>query len=207
MKGILGKKIGMTQVFTEKGTVVPVTIVEAGPCRVVQIKKTETDGYDAVKLGFIEVLKEKRVSKPYIGMFKKTGLPVYRFLREFRDSISDEVKVGDYVKVDLFNKGERVSVSGISKGKGFQGVMKRHHFKGGPDSHGSMFNRAPGSIGASSFPSRVWRGQRMAGHMGNRRCTVKNLTIVDVIPEQNILLIKGAIPGCNNSIVEIRKEG
>ncbi len=208
MKGILGRKIGMTQVYTEKGVAVPVTVVEAGPCRVIQIKNRSTDGYEAIKVGFIELTKEKRATKPYLGIFKKANLPAYRFLREF--DLSEELKdlkVGDFIKADLFSKGDKVAVSGISKGKGFQGVMKRHHFKGGPDTHGSMFNRAPGSIGASSFPSRVWRGQRMAGHMGNMRNTVRNLTIVDVLPEQNIILIKGAVPGANNSIVEIRKEG
>lgn len=208
MKSILGKKIGMTQIYTDKGAVVPVTVVEAGPCRVIQIKNATHDGYEAVKVGFIEIKKEKVAPKPYLGIFKKHNLPGYRFLREFNlsEDIKD-LKVGDFIKADLFSKGDKVAVSGISKGKGFQGVMKRHHFKGGPDSHGSMFNRAPGSIGASSFPSRVWRGQRMAGHMGNRRNTIKNLTIVDVLPEQNIILIKGALPGANNSIVEIRKEG
>ncbi len=207
MKGILGKKIGMTHIFTEKGVLVPVTVVEAGPCRIVQIKNTEKDGYESVKLGFIEITKEKNVTKPYAGIFKKADMPAYRFLREFDIRDKQDLKVGDFVKADLFAKGDRVAVSGISKGKGFQGVMKRHHFKGGPDTHGSMFNRAPGSIGASSFPSRVWRGQRMAGHMGNRRNTVKNLTIVDVMPEQNLILIKGALPGAKDSIVEIRKEG
>ncbi|HIJ59052.1 MAG TPA: 50S ribosomal protein L3 [Nitrospirae bacterium] len=208
MKGIIAKKLGMTQIFTEKGQSIPVTVVEAGPCIVVQVKNMHKDGYEAVKMGFIEVKKEKNLSKPYIGVFKKAGTSSFRVLKEFDiPEGKNELKVGDCIKVDIFTKGDKISVSGISKGKGFQGVMKRHKFKGGPNTHGSMFNRAPGSIGASSFPSRVWRGQKMAGHMGNERNTIKNLTIVDVIPEQNILLIKGAVPGASNSIIEIRKEG
>lgn len=202
MTGILGKKLGMTQIFTDDGKVVPVTVIEAGPCCVVQVKTPEKDGYEAVKVGFIEARKEKNLPKPFIGAFKKAGTPVFRILKEFPMT---GLKVGDMIKVDSFNKGDIVTVSGISKGKGFQGVMKRHGFKGGPDSHGSMFNRAPGSIGASSFPSRVWRGMRMAGHMGHERVTVKNLTVVDVRPEQNLILIKGAVPGAVNSIIEIRK--
>lgn len=202
MTGILGKKLGMTQIFTDDGKLVPVTVIEAGPCCVVQVKTPEKDGYEAVKVGFIEAKKEKNLPKPFIGTFKKAGTPVFRILKEFPMT---GLKVGDMIKVDNFSKGDIVTVSGISKGKGFQGVMKRHGFKGGPGSHGSMFNRAPGSIGASSFPSRVWRGMRMAGHMGNERVTVKNLTVVDVRPEQNLILIKGAVPGAVNSIIEIRK--
>ncbi|MFQ3573382.1 MAG: 50S ribosomal protein L3 [Thermodesulfovibrionales bacterium] len=207
MKSIIGRKIGMTQIYLEKGNVVPVTVVEAGPCRVIDLKDKAKDGYSAVQVGFIESRKEKGFTKPYLGVFKKKGLPVYKILREIDLPTDGEIKVGDYIKVDIFSKGDKVSVAGTTKGKGFQGVMKRHRFKGGPDTHGSMFNRAPGSIGASSFPSRVWRGQRMAGHMGNEKVTIRNLTVVDVMPEQNLILIKGALPGANNSIVEIRKEG
>lgn len=203
MTGILGKKLGMTQVFTEDGKLVPVTVVEAGPCCVIQVKTPEKDGYEAVKIGFIEVRKTKNVIKPMGGIFKKAGTPAYRILKELH---MGGLKVGDMIKAESFAKGDIVSVSGISKGKGFQGVMKRHNFKGGPDSHGSMFNRAPGSIGASSFPSRVWRGMRMAGHMGSDRVTVKNLRVVDVRPEQNLILIRGAVPGAENAILEIRKE-
>lgn len=202
MTGILGKKLGMTQISTEDGRLVPVTVIEAGPCYVVQIKTLDKDGYEAVKVGFIEARKEKNVTKPLAGVFKKAGTPLFKILKEFRIS---GLQVGDMIKVDSFSKGDKVTVSGISKGKGFQGVMKRHRFKGGPDSHGSMFNRAPGSIGASSFPSRVWRGQRMAGHMGSDKVTMRNLTVIDVRPEQNLILIKGAVPGATNSIVEIRK--
>jgi large subunit ribosomal protein L3 len=204
MTAILGKKLGMTQIFTEDGRLIPVTVVEAGPCQVVQVKTAEKDGYEAVRIGFVEERKAKRASKPVAGVFKKAGTPVYKLTRDFPMT---GLKVGDAVRSESFSKGDVVSVSGVSKGKGFQGVMKRHNFLGGPDTHGSMFNRAPGSIGASSYPSRVWRGQRMAGHMGNERVTVKNLTIVDVRPDQNLILIKGAIPGPANTIIEIRKEG
>ncbi len=202
MVGILGKKLGMTQIYLEDGKVCPVTVVEAGPCCVVQVKTRESDGYEAVKLGFIEV-KEKKVTKPQRGIFKRAGVKPYRLLREFPMS---GLRVGDMVTVERFVKGDKISVSGISKGKGFQGVMKRHHFAGGPGSHGSMFNRAPGSIGASSFPSRVWKNQGMPGHMGSGKVTVKNLEIADVKNDQNIILIKGAIPGAIGSVVEIKKE-
>jgi len=202
MTGILGKKLGMTQVFTGDGKLIPVTVVEAGPCCVVQIKTPEKDGYEAVQVGFLEERKARKIRKPMAGVFKKAGTSAFRILKEFRMS---GLKVGDMIKSESFAKGDIVSVSGISIGKGFQGVMKRHNFKGGPASHGSMFNRAPGSIGGSSFPSRVWKGMRMAGHMGCDRVTVRNMTVIDVRPEQNLLLIKGAIPGSANSIIEIRK--
>ncbi|MCS7215030.1 MAG: 50S ribosomal protein L3 [Thermodesulfovibrio sp.] len=202
MKGIIGRKIGMTQIFDEEGRVIPVTVIEAGPCWVVQVKSKQKDGYEAVQLGFQEIKKEKNIPKPLLGIFKKAGVPPCRVLREFKMT---GYKVGDKVTVEIFAKGDIVNVTGISKGKGFQGVMKRHNFAGGPDSHGSMFNRAPGSIGSSSFPSRVWKGKRMAGHMGNERVTVRNLKIVDVIPEQNILLVKGAVPGGENGILQIWK--
>jgi large subunit ribosomal protein L3 len=203
MTGILGKKIGMTQVYLEDGRLVPVTVVEAGPCTVVQVKTPGKDGYEAVQIGFGEERKAKNVTKPLAGVFKKAGTPAFKKLREFRVS---GLKVGDTIKVDSFSKGDVVSASGISKGKGFQGVMKRHNFKGGPGSHGSMFNRAPGSIGASSYPSRVWKGIRMAGHMGSDRVTVQNITVVDVMPEKNIILLWGAIPGGANAIIEIWKD-
>lgn len=202
MKGIIGRKIGMTQIFDEEGRVMPVTVIEAGPCWVVQVKDEEKDGYSAVQLGFCEVKKGKNIPKPLQGIFKKAGVPVCRVLKEFRMT---GYTVGDKVTVEIFSKGDVVNVTGISKGKGFQGVMKRHGFSGGPGSHGSMFNRAPGSIGASSFPSRVWKGKRMAGHTGNERVTVKNLTIVDIIPEQNLLIVKGSVPGGENGILEIWK--
>lgn len=202
MVGILGKKLGMTQIYREDGRAYPVTVIEAGPCCVIQVKTIEKDGYEAVKLGFIEG-KEKKINKPEAGMFKKAGIKPYRILREFR---TGGLAVGDFVTVEKFAKGDKVDVSGVSKGKGFQGVMKRHNFSGGPKSHGSTFYRAPGSIGASSYPSRVWKNQKLPGHMGSERVTVKNIEVVEVKAEQNILLVMGAVPGANGTIVEIKKE-
>ncbi len=203
MTGILGKKLGMTQVFDESGKIWPVTVVEAGPCCVVQIKTKNKDGYEAAKVGFAEMKKEKNVNKPMKGLFKKAGVSAYRRLREFP---MGDLKVGEMLTVEKFKKGDVISVSGISKGKGFQGVMKRHNYAGGPGSHGSMFNRAPGSIGASSYPSRVWKNKGMPGHMGSERVTVKNLKVVDVRIDQNLLLIYGAVPGSPGTYLEIRKE-
>jgi large subunit ribosomal protein L3 len=203
MTGILGKKIGMTQVYLEDGRVIPVTVIEAGPCTVVQVKTPEKDGYEAVQVGFAEERKANRVRKPLAGLFKKAGTASFKHLKEFKIA---GLKVGDTIKVDSFERGDVVHASGVSKGKGFQGVMKRHNFKGGPSGHGSMFNRAPGSIGASSYPSRVWRGMRMAGHMGSDRVTVQNLQVVEVMPEKNLLLIRGAVPGGTNAIIEIWKD-
>jgi large subunit ribosomal protein L3 len=203
MVGILGRKLGMTQIFMEDGEACPVTVVEAGPCCVVQVKTADNDGYDAVKVGFLEV-KEKKLRRPEAGVYKKAGVKPYKMLKEFPVG---GLKVGEFITVEKFAKGDRVSVSGISKGKGFQGVMKRHHFAGGPGSHGSMFNRAPGSIGASSYPSRVWKNQKMPGHMGSEKITVKNVEVVEVRAEQNLLLIRGAVPGAKGSFVEIKKEG
>jgi large subunit ribosomal protein L3 len=202
MVGIIGKKLGMTQIYTEDGKACPVTVVEAGPCCVVQVKTLNNDGYEAVKIGFSEV-KERKITRPLQGVFKKAGVKPYRTVKELS---MGGLQVGEFITVERFMKGDRISVSGISKGKGFQGVMKRHHFSGGPGSHGSMFNRAPGSIGASSYPSRVWKNQRMPGHMGSEMVTVRNLEIVDVKTDQNILLIKGAVPGAIGTIVEIKKE-
>jgi large subunit ribosomal protein L3 len=203
MTGILGRKLGMTQVFDESGRMFPVTVVEAGPCCVVQIKTKEQDGYEAVKVGFGEMKKEKNVNKAMKGIFRKVGVGMYRLLKEFPMS---DLKVGEMITVEKFQKGDVISVSGISKGKGFQGVMKRHNYKGGPASHGSMFYRAPGSIGASSFPSRVWKNKGLPGHMGSEVVTVKNLKIVDVKLEQNLLLILGAVPGSKGTYLEIRKD-
>lgn len=203
MKGILGRKVGMTQVFGDDGRIIPVTVIEAGPCRVVQVKGIDKDGYVACQLGFDLIKKEKNVPKPMTAHFKKASVPPFRFLREIK---MEGFKVGDEVKADIFSRGERVSITGISKGKGFQGVMKRHGYKGGPGSHGSMFNRAPGSIGSSSFPSRVWKNKGLPGHMGSERVTMRNLEIIDVRPEQNLLLIKGAVPGSNNGYLIIRSD-
>jgi large subunit ribosomal protein L3 len=200
--GLLGQKLGMTQVFLEGGRAVPVTVIEAGPCRVSQVKTTERDGYAAVQLAFRE-LPERKAAKPSKGHFAKASLPVFRYVREFLPM--GEAQVGATVKVDMFSKGELVDVTGISKGKGFQGVMKRHHFHGGPGSHGSMFHRAPGSIGSSSSPSRVWKNMRMAGHMGNVRVTTQGLQIVEVRPEEHLIFVRGAVPGARGSLVVIQK--
>ncbi|MEK7271861.1 MAG: 50S ribosomal protein L3 [Nitrospirota bacterium] len=205
MKGISGKKIGMTQVFLQNGYLIPVTVIEVGPCKVVQLKTAEKDGYTAVQIGFDEIKKEKNVPKGRLGHFKKVSLPPYRFLREVKlDGL--DVAVGNDVTVDIFNKGDKVSVTGISKGKGFQGVMKRHNYSGGPGSHGSMFNRAPGSIGSSSYPSRVWKNKGLPGHMGSEKTTTKNIEVVDVKKEQNLLIVKGAVPGANGGYLIIRKD-
>ena len=201
MKGILAKKIGMTQVFTEDGRLFPVTVLEAGPVKVVQKKEQEKDGYEALQLGFDEIRKEKNVTRPVLGHFKKASSPAYRFLREIK---MKGFNAGDNITVDIFSKGEKVSVTGVSKGKGFQGVMKRHHYKGGPGSHGSMFNRAPGSIGSSAYPSRVWKNKGLPGHMGDERVTVKNIEIFDIKKEQNLMLVIGAVPGPDGSYVIIQ---
>lgn len=203
MTAILGKKLGMTHIFAEDGRTIPVTVIEAGPCSVIQVKTLDKDGYEAVKVGFSEIRKETRANKPTVGMFKKAGVKPCRVIKEFK---MGDLKVGDIVSVSIFNKGDKVKISGVSKGKGFQGVMKRHNYAGGPGSHGSMFNRAPGSIGASSFPSRVWKNKGLPGHMGSERVTTRNLRVVDVKPDQNLLLVKGAVPGASGAYLEINKE-
>ncbi len=205
--GILGKKIGMTQVFRPDGQVVPVTVLKAGPCVVVQRKTPATDGYDAVQLGFMEYVKKSRVSKPAAGHLKKSGAEGVRFQREFRlgEGTNGDLKPGDRVLVDEFKPKDKVDVIGVSKGRGFAGVVKRHHFRGSDDTHGSMFHRAPGSIGASSFPSRVFPGMRMGGQMGTARVTVRNLEVVEVDAEENTLLVKGAVPGPNGGYVMVRR--
>jgi large subunit ribosomal protein L3 len=205
--GILGKKIGMTQVFRPDGQVVPVTVLKAGPCVVVQRKTPVTDGYDAVQLGFMEYVKKSRVSKPAAGHLKKSGAEGVKFQREFRleDGTNGDLKPGDRVLADEFKPNDRVDVIGVSKGRGFAGLVKRHHFRGGDATHGSMFHRAPGSIGASSFPSRVFPGMKMAGQMGTARVTVRNLEVVQVDAEENVLLVKGAVPGPNGGYVMVRR--
>jgi large subunit ribosomal protein L3 len=205
--GILGKKIGMTQVFRADGQVVPVTVLKAGPCVVVQRKTPATDGYDAVQLGLMEYVKKSRVTKPEAGHLKKSGAEGVKFQREFRleNTASGDLKAGDRVLVDEFKPKEMVDVIGVSKGRGFAGVVKRHHFRGSDATHGSMFHRAPGSIGASSFPSRVFPGMRMGGQMGTNRVTVRNLEIVEVDTEDNVLLVKGAVPGPNGGYVMVRR--
>ncbi len=205
VEGIIGRKVGMTQAYAQDGRAIPVTVLEAGPCVVVQRRSKEKDGYSAVQLGLVEARKVKRVTKPMKGHFDKAGLPPCRVLREFPVTDGADMKVGDKVSVGLFAPGDKVTVVGVSKGKGFQGVMKRHHFRGGAATHGSMFHRAPGSIGSSAYPSRVLKGMRGAGHMGQDRVTVKNLTVVQVDAESNILVVKGAVPGAGGGYVVIRK--
>jgi len=203
--GIIGKKVGMTQLFAADGKVSPATVLRAGPCVVAQVKTAATDGYESVQLGLVEVHPSKE-NKPTQGHFKKAGVPATRVRREVKLAAGgDPVKPGDQVSVSIFADGERVDVIGTSRGKGFQGVVKRHHFAGGRATHGSMFHRAPGSIGASSFPSRVVRGMRMAGHMGADQVTVRNLKVLRVDAENNLLLVEGAVPGGPNSVVVIRK--
>jgi large subunit ribosomal protein L3 len=204
--GILGKKIGMTQVFRPDGQVVPVTLVKAGPCVVVQRKTPATDGYDAVQLGFMEYVKATRINKPESGHLKKAGAEGVRFLKELRLSPgSTDLKAGDRVLASDFKPTEKLDVIGVSKGRGFASVIKRHNFRGGPGGHGSMFGRAPGSIGGSSFPSRVFPGMRMAGHMGTDQVTVRNLEIVQIDADENVIAIKGAVPGPNGSYVLLRR--
>jgi large subunit ribosomal protein L3 len=195
----------MTQLFTADGTVQPATVLKAGPCVVAQVKTVAHDGYEAVQLGLVEA-KPTKENKPTAGHFKKAGVPPTRVRREVKvQEGGDPLKAGDQVNVSIFADGERVDVIGTSRGKGFQGVVKRHHFKGGRASHGSMFHRAPGSIGASSYPSRVVKGMRMGGHMGDAQITTRNLKVIRVDPENNLLLVEGSVPGGPNSIVVIRK--
>ena len=205
VEGIIGRKVGMTQVYAEDGRAYPVTVIQAGPCVVVQRKSKDKDGYSAVQLGLVEARKAKSVSKAMKGHFDKVGLPPCRVLREFRVSDGAELKVGDKVSVGQFAAGDSITVSGISRGLGFQGVVKRHHFRGGAATHGSMFHRAPGSIGASAFPSRTLPGMRAAGQMGGERVTVKNLMVVRVDAGNNLLVVRGSVPGAGCSIVVIRK--
>ncbi|MGL5614829.1 MAG: 50S ribosomal protein L3 [Sarcina sp.] len=202
-KAIIGKKIGMTQIFDQNGKVVPVTVVEAGPCVVVQKKTVENDGYEAIQLGYGEI-REKLVNKPRKGHFAKAGVSARRTLKEFRLEDTSSYNVGDEVKVDVFEIGEKVDVSGVSKGKGFQGVIKRWNQSRGPMTHGSKFHRAPGSMGAASDPSRTFKNKRMPGHMGSDNVTVLNLEVVKVMADKNIILIKGGIPGANRSTVVIK---
>ena len=207
-EGLLGRKVGMTQVFADDGSHVPVTVIQAGPCTITAVRSKATDGYDALQLGF--EAKKKNVTKPMAGHFKKLGIGAVGVVRELRLDRAAAEKLGSYavgqsLAVDIFTPGELVDVVGVTKGKGFQGGVKRHNWKGGEASHGSMFHRAPGSIGASSDPSRVWPGHRLPGRMGNDRKTILNLPVVRVLPEQNLVLIRGAVPGANGSLVVVRK--
>jgi large subunit ribosomal protein L3 len=204
--GILGKKIGMSQVFRPDGRAVPVTLLKAGPCMVVQRKTPTVDGYDAAQLGLVEFIKPQRINKPTAGRLKKAGADGAKFMREFHLEAGDgDLKAGDKVLVDQFKPNDKVDVIGISKGRGFAGLVKRHHFRGGGGSHGSMFHRAAGSIGASSYPSRVFPGMRMAGHMGHERVTVRNLEVIEVDAQDNVLVVKGAVPGPNGGYVVVRR--
>ena len=206
VNGILGIKLGMTQVFAEDGTAVPCTVLQAGPCVVVERRTKDKHGYDAVQLGLVEFIKPQRVNKALTGHFKKAGVAPVRYMREVRiEDAKDESKAGDRVLIDAFKVGEYVDVSGVSKGKGFQGGVRRWHYRGGDASHGSMFHRAPGGIGASSFPSRVWKGQHFPGHMGNERKTSKNLRVVRIDADENLLLVCGAVPGPSGAYILIRR--
>ena len=202
-KALIGKKIGMTQIFDENGVAIPVTVIEAGPCTVVQVKTTETDGYDAVQLGYGEV-KENKVNKPEKGHFTKGNVKPTKHLREFRVDNASEVKVGDEIKVDIFAEGDTVDIQGKTKGKGFQGVIKRHGQSRGPMGHGSMYHRRPGSMGSTSTPGRVFKGKKLPGHMGNTTVTIQNLKVVKVDTEKNAILVKGSVPGNKGVILKIK---
>lgn len=205
MDGILGKKLGMTQIYMEDGTAIPVTVVQAGPCLVVQRKTAGEDGYEAVQLGLVEEGRKIKVGRPREGHFKKAGVAPMRSLVEFKVAADDETKAGDQVKASVFAVDDYVDVIGSSKGKGFQGVIKRHGFGGGRATHGSMFHRAPGSIGQSAYPSRVFPGTRLPGRMGGERVTVKNLKVVKVDEENNLLYLKGAVPGSKETFLTLRR--
>jgi large subunit ribosomal protein L3 len=202
--GIIGKKIGMTQVFRPDGQVVPVTLLKAGPCVVTQRKTAASDGYEAVQVGLVDFAKKQ--NKPMTGHFKKAGADGVKYVREFKLKPGNgDMKLGEKILVDQFKPNDKVDVTGVSKGKGFAGVVRRHGFRGGEGSHGSMFHRAPGSIGASSFPSRVFPGTRMGGQMGDAQVTVRNLEVIDVDTEDNVLMVKGAVPGPNGAYVIVRR--
>jgi len=202
-KAIIGKKIGMTQIFDETGKVIPVTVIEAGPCVVAQVKTVETDGYDAIQLGFGDV-KENKVNKPVKGHYAKGSVTPKKHLREFRIDSVESYKVGDEVKADTFVAGDKIDVQGTSKGKGFQGVIKRHGQSRGPMGHGSMYHRRPGSMGATSTPGRVFKGKKLPGHMGVQTITIQNLDVVRVDMDKNVILVKGSVPGVKGAILKIK---
>ncbi len=205
VRGILGKKVGMTQIFDDDGRAVPVTVVEAGPCVVVQCKSENSDGYEAVQIGLVEASPKRNATKATTGHFQKAGIPPTRFVAEVPVDLDDESKPGDSVLADIFSADDKVQIVGKSKGRGFQGVIKRHHFGGGRATHGSMHHRAPGSIGRSATPSRVFPGQKMPGHMGDKRVTIKNAQVIKVDVERNLLFLKGGVPGARNSYIRIIK--
>ena len=200
--GLLGKKIGMSQIFAADGQRIPVTVLEVGPCTVLQKKTTDSDGYEAVQLGF-QAKNTQRVNKPEMGHFKKTAKGAFAYIREFK--LLSECAVGDQLSCDIFSPGDRIDITGTSKGKGFQGVIKRWGFSGGRATHGSMFKRTTGSIGQSAWPAKVIKGKKMPGQLGNVRVTTQNLIVVDVRPEQNLIFVRGAVPGPKNGLIEIRK--
>ena len=202
-KAIIGKKIGMTQIFDEAGKVIPVTVIEAGPCTIAQVKTVETDGYDAIQLGFGEV-KESKVNRPEKGHFAKANIAPKKHLREFRVDSIESYKVGDEVKADLFAAGDKIDVQGTTKGKGFQGVIKRHGQHRGPMAHGSMYHRRPGSMGSTSTPGRVFKGKKLPGHMGVQTVTIQNLDVVAVDMDKNVILVKGSVPGVKGAILKIK---
>jgi large subunit ribosomal protein L3 len=203
MKGILGTKLGMTQIFTEQGTVVPVTVVQVGPVVVTQVKNIENDGYNAIQVGFGEV-KVKSLNKPKLGHLAKADV-LKKYLREFRVDSVEGYTIGQEIKADVFSAGDKIDVTGTSKGKGFQGPIKRHGQSRGPESHGSRYHRRPGSMGAASFPGRVFKGKKLAGHMGSERVTIQNLDVVRVDAENNLILVKGAIPGAKGSLITLKQ--
>jgi len=206
MIGLIGKKVGMTQIFSERGEAIPVTVIEAGPCTVTELRTLERDGYAAVQLGFGSN-KESRFTRPVLGQFKKRNLPPARFLKEFRVTDLSGLEVGQKLTVGMFEKGQHVDVQGVTKGRGFQGVVKRYGFVAGHASHGPTHGKQPGSIGASAYPSRVVKGKRLPGHMGNVFLTQKNLEIVAVDAEQNVVMVRGAVPGPTNGLVIVKKRG
>ena len=202
MQGLIGKKIGMTQVFTEDGTVIPVSVIKAGPCPIVQVKTEKKDGYNAVQLAFEEI-PPTRANLPTIGHFRRAGLPPYRYLQEFRVDNPEEYRQGEFVDVSIFKDVKKVNVTGRTRGRGYAGVVKRHGFSGGSKTHGSKSHNVPGSIGMAAYPSRVLKGQKLPGRMGFEKFTVKNLEVVEVDTENNLLLVKGAVPGARNGILRI----
>ncbi|QJB58175.1 50S ribosomal protein L3 [Pseudodesulfovibrio sp. zrk46] len=205
--GILGKKLGMTRIFKDDGTICPVTVIEAGPCPIMQIKTDDKEGYNALQLGY-DAIAERKVNKPMKGHMAKAGKDLYRTLKEFPLDNVEEYELGQEITVDIFAVGDKIKVTGTSKGKGFQGVMKRHNFAGSRASHGAeKVHRVPGSVGNATFPGRVWKGKKMPGQMGNARVTVSNVEIVDVRPEDNVLVVKGQIPGANGGLIMLRKNG
>ncbi len=206
VNGLLGKKLGMTRVFTGDGRWIDVTVLEAGPCTVIQRKTEAKDGYEAVQVGFGD-LQERLCKKPQQGHFARAGVPPKRMLREFRVETGSELKPGDEISADIFSVGDRVDISGVSKGKGFAGVQKRHGFGGGPGGHGSNFHRAPGSVGQSADPSRVFKNKRMPGRMGGVRVTTENLEVVNVDPTKNLLVVRGSVPGANGGVIVVRRSG